>query len=163
MNKKKKTAAKKVSPKKEFEKTTQSEPEASTANAPENESGPYTNLPSTIRIIRESNGLSQKYVADKLDITQQQYSNIEKQPDNASLKRFRQLSEVFQVPVTTLIGETENYIQQNFQQQGGQAATVLHNNGMADNERNLYERIIEDQKEQIQFLTSMLKIENKKK
>ncbi len=27
--------------------------------------------PSTIRVIRESNGLSQEYVASKLDITQQ--------------------------------------------------------------------------------------------
>jgi transcriptional regulator with XRE-family HTH domain len=120
----------------------------------------YQNTPSTIRIIRESNGLSQKYVADKLEITQQQYSNIEKHPDNASLKRFKELSNIFKVPVTTLIGETENYIQQNFQQQGGQAATILNNTGLPDKERELYERMILELKEQISMLKMMVSHKN---
>jgi transcriptional regulator with XRE-family HTH domain len=122
-----------------------------------NDAEAYPSVPSIIRVVRESSGLSQKYVADKLDITQQQYSNIEKYPENASLKRFRELSVVFQVPVTTLIGETENYIQQNFQQQGGQAATVLHNNGLPEKERELYERMIQDYRTQIDVLQSLLK------
>ncbi len=112
--------------------------------------------PSTIRVIRESNGLSQDYVASRLDITQQAYSNIEKHPDNASVKRLRQLAEVFSVPVTSLIGESEQYIQQNFQQQGGQAATVIHVQGMPENERKLYERLIEELKSEIALLKSML-------
>jgi transcriptional regulator with XRE-family HTH domain len=70
--------------------------------------------------------LSQEYVASKLDISQQAYTNIEKTPENASVKRLRQLSQVFSVPVTSLIGEGGQYIQQNFQQQGGQAATVIY-------------------------------------
>ncbi len=112
--------------------------------------------PSTIRVIRESNGLSQDYVASRLDITQQAYYNIEKHPDNASVKRLRQLAEVFSVPVTSLIGESEQYIQQNFQQQGGQAATVIHVQGMPENERKLYERLIEELKSEIALLKSML-------
>lgn len=120
----------------------------------------YHQTPSTIRMIRESNGLSQKYVADKLEITQQQYSNIEKHPENTSLKRIKELSAVFKVPVTTLIGETENYIQQNFQQQVGQAATVLNNTGLPDKERELYERMIIELKEQIAMLKSMLASKN---
>ena len=112
--------------------------------------------PSVIRVIRESNGLSQGYVASRLDITQQAYSNIEKHPDNASVKRLRQLAEVFSVPVTSLIGESEQYIQQNFQQQGGQAATVIHVQGMPENERKLYERLIEELKSEIALLKSML-------
>jgi len=121
------------------------------------ESDSYPAVPSIIRIVRESTGLSQKYVADKLEITQQQYSNIEKHPENASLKRLRELSAIFQVPVTTLIGETESYVQQNFQQQGGQAATILHNNGLPEKERELYERMIQDYRTQIEVLQSLLK------
>ncbi len=112
--------------------------------------------PSTIRIIRETNGFSQEYVASKLEITQQAYSNIEKNPENASFKRLKQISDVLSVPVTTLIGESEHYIQQNFQQQGGQAATVIHVQGMPENERQLYERLIAELKEEIQLLKSML-------
>jgi transcriptional regulator with XRE-family HTH domain len=112
--------------------------------------------PSVVRLIRESNGFSQEYVASKLDISQQAYSNIEKNPDNASMKRLRQLSQVFSVPVTSLIGETEQYIQQNFQQQGGQAATVIHVQGIPEHERQLYERLVDELKSEIQLLRSLL-------
>ncbi len=112
--------------------------------------------PSTIRLIRESNGFSQEYVAAKLEITQQAYSNIEKNPENSSIKRLKQISEILSVPVTSLIGETEHYIQQNFQQQGGQAATIIHVQGIPENERKLYERLIEELKSEIQMLKSML-------
>jgi transcriptional regulator with XRE-family HTH domain len=112
--------------------------------------------PSVVRLIRESNRFSQEYVASKLDITQQAYSNIEKNPDNASVKRLRQLSQVFSVPVTSLISETKQYIQQNFQQQGGQAATVIHVQGIPEHERQLYERLIEELKSENQLLRSLL-------
>jgi len=112
--------------------------------------------PSTIRVIRESNGLSQEYVASKLEITQQAYSNIEKNPENASIKRLKQISEVLSVPITSLIGESESYIQQNFQQQGGQAATIIHVQGIPEHERMLYERLIEELKSEIALLKSML-------
>ena len=112
--------------------------------------------PSAIRLIRESNGFSQEYVAAKLEITQQAYSNIEKNPENWSIKRLKQISEILSVPVTSLIGETEHYIQQNFQQQGGQAATIIHVQGIPENERQLYERYIEQLKSEIQMLKSML-------
>jgi transcriptional regulator with XRE-family HTH domain len=111
---------------------------------------------SVIRIIRESTGFSQEYVASKLDITQQAYSNIEKNPENASVKRLRQISQVFSVPITSLISETEQYIQQNFQQQGGQAATVIHVQGIPEHERQLYERLIEELKSENQLLRSLL-------
>lgn len=112
--------------------------------------------PSTIRMIRESNGFSQEYVASKLEITQQAYSNIEKNPENASVKRLKQISSIFSVPLTSLIGESEHYIQQNFQQQGGQAATIIHVQGMPEHERQLYERLIEEMKSEIQLLKSIL-------
>ena len=84
------------------------------------------------------------------------HSNIEKNPDNASVKRLRQLAEVFSVPVTSLIGDSESYIQQNFQQQGGQAATIIHVQGIPEHERMLYERLIEELKSEIALLKSML-------
>ena len=112
--------------------------------------------PSVVRLIRESNGFSQEYVASKLDISQQAYSNIEKNPDNASMKRLRQLSQVFSVPVTSLIGETEQIIQQNFQQKGGQAATLIHVQGIPEHERQLYERLVDELKSENQLLRSLL-------
>ena len=72
------------------------------------------------------------------------------------MKRLRQLSHVCSVPVTSLIGETEQIIQQNFQQQGGQAATVIHVQGIPEHERQLYERLVDELKSEIQLLRSLL-------
>ena len=58
-----------------------------------------------IRRIRESLGYSQDYVAIRLDISQQAYSTIEKTPEKSTLSRLRQISEILQVPLVTLLGE----------------------------------------------------------
>jgi hypothetical protein len=46
---------------------------------------------------------------------------------------------------------------QNFQQQGGQASTVMYMTGIAENERKAYENHIKDLKEQIVLLSNLLK------
>lgn len=109
-----------------------------------------------IRLIRESLGFSQEYVADKLNLTQQAYSNIEKNPEKATLKRLKELSLVLQVNLVTLIGEDETYIQQNFHQQGGHAATQM-NIKPSQNEREIYERLISELKDEVLFLRELTK------
>ncbi len=109
-----------------------------------------------IKIVREGNNLSQDYMAAKLNISQQAYSRIEKNPDNITIKRLRQISEVLGVPFTTLAGEEDMYIQQNFNQQGGQAGSVIYVQGLADTERKAYENHIQDLKRQIDMLKELL-------
>ncbi len=108
-----------------------------------------------IKIMRESQGYSQEYVATKLNLSQQAYSNLEKNPDNVSIKRMKELAEILSVPLTSIIGEEDTYIQQNFQQQGGQASTVMN---VQNNEhvKEIYERYVKDLKEEIQQLRSQL-------
>jgi transcriptional regulator with XRE-family HTH domain len=109
-----------------------------------------------IKVLRESKGFSQDYIASKLEITQQAYSKIENSPDSASLKRLRDLSEVLGVTLTSIIGEDDTYILQNFHQQGGQASTVMHNTGLSENERRLYENHISDLKSEVETLRKLL-------
>lgn len=109
-----------------------------------------------IRLIRESLGYSQEYVADKLNLTQQAYSNIEKNPEKATLKRLKELSIVLQVNLVTLIGEDDTYVQQNFHQQGGQAATQM-NVTPSHYEKEIYERLISELKDEIIFLRELTK------
>ncbi len=108
-----------------------------------------------IKIMREAQGFSQEYVASKLNLSQQAYSNLEKNPDNVSVKRIKELSEILSVPITSIIGEEDTYIQQNFQQQGGQASTVM-NVQSNDNIKEVYERYIKDLKDDIQNLRSQI-------
>lgn len=46
-----------------------------------------SNISDTIRLLREASGFSQKQMAEKLTITQQAYSNLEKKPERISLGR----------------------------------------------------------------------------
>lgn len=108
-----------------------------------------------IRLIRENLGYSQEYVATQLGITQQTYSNIEKNPDKATLKRLKEIARVLQVSFVTLLGEDDVYIQQNFHQQGGNAATQMN---VATSEKEIYEKYIEDLKEQVDFFKQFVKV-----
>lgn len=109
-----------------------------------------------IRIIRESLGFSQDYMASKLNITQQAYSNIEKNPEKITLKRLSDIATTLQVKLVTLLSEEDIYILQNFHQSGGNAATQM-NIAPSTTEREIFNRLIEEQKEQILFLQSLLK------
>jgi len=109
-----------------------------------------------VRTIRESQGYSQEYVAAKLELTQQAYSRIEKNPESANLKRLRQLSEVLGVSLVSLIGEDDTYIQQNFQQQGGNASTVMYVTQPTEFERTAYENHLNDLRSQIDLLQKLI-------
>jgi transcriptional regulator with XRE-family HTH domain len=111
-----------------------------------------------IKEIRESQGLSQESVAYELNISQQAYSRIEKNPDSASVKRIRDLSNVFGVSLASLIGEEDTYIQQNFQQQGGHASSVVHVHGTMNlMEKEMYEGHLKDLRQQIETLTEIIR------
>jgi transcriptional regulator with XRE-family HTH domain len=114
------------------------------------------NTKNKIKMVRESINLSQEYVANKLHISQQAYSRMEKNPDNISVARMRDLSAILGVPFNTLVGEDDLYIQQNYNQQGGNAGTVMYVQGMAENERKVYEERINDLKQQIEAFRQLL-------
>jgi|GEM_PF-814314 transcriptional regulator with XRE-family HTH domain len=119
------------------------------------------NTKNKIKMVRESINLSQEYVANKLHISQQAYSRMEKNPDNISVARMRDLSAILGVPFNTLVGEDDLYIQQNYNQQGGNAGTVMYVQGMAENERKVYEERINDLKQQIEAFRQLLLALNK--
>lgn len=50
-----------------------------------------------IRLIRVSKGFSQEFIAKKLNITQQAYSLMEKNPDIMTLKRLKDLCKILDV------------------------------------------------------------------
>ena len=109
-----------------------------------------------IRLLREYLGFSQEYVAQKLNITQQAYSHIEKNPENAPLKRLREIAQVLQVSLITLLGEEDTYILQNFNQSGGNAATQM-NVSDSTSEKEVYDKLIQTLKEEITFLRELVK------
>ena len=105
-----------------------------------------------IRLFRESMNLSQEQIAQKLNISQQAYSNMEKKPDLMTVQRLKKISEIFNVPVSVLLdcnsveGSFTNVI----------VPKEIHVNRLDFPEAKVYENHIRDLNEQIAFLSNLL-------
>lgn len=99
-------------------------------------------------------------MAKKLNITQQAYSTIEKTPENMSLKKLYDIAELMQVEIITLLGIENEYVQNNFNQQGGYAVTKLINYYSVEEKDSLDERLILELQKEVNFLKTH--IQNKK-
>lgn len=108
-----------------------------------------------IRSTRQARGFSQEFVALKLGITQQSYSNLEKKPDGATLGRLKELAKILDIDLMTLIGETSTMVQNNLNQQGGQAASNMVINQNSE-QKGAYQRMIDHLEEEIDFLRKFL-------
>ena len=108
-----------------------------------------------LRNIREELGYSQEYMSIQLEITQQAYSNIEKNPEKCSLDRLRDVSRILQVPLVTLLGLDDHYVQQNFNQAGGNAGTQM-NVSPPPSESEAYRMLITELKQEIAFLRGLV-------
>ena len=115
------------------------------------------NISEVIRTIREEKQLTQLYMAKKLRVTQQAYSNMENNPENVTLKRLRDIADLLGVELITLLGIDTGLVQQNFNPKGGNAATQMVNNYIASEQNDLYERLIAQLKEEIAHLRSVKK------
>lgn len=113
-------------------------------------------LSDNIKFLRESKGLKQEYVALKLEVTQQAYSKMEKNPESMTLKRLIDLSKILDVSLVTLLGEDNVFIQQNYNQSGGHAATQMVLKSATET-IDIYERYIDDLKKQLTILEEIVK------
>jgi transcriptional regulator with XRE-family HTH domain len=111
-----------------------------------------TSISENIRLIRESRGYSQEYIAGRLNVTQQAYSNMEKKPENMTLARLKDLAKILDVSLLTLICEEHSYIFNNFNQQGGNAATKMEQYISSESALKIYEGLINDLREEIKYL-----------
>jgi len=117
----------------------------------------------TIRSLREAKGLKQSYIAKRLHITQQAYSQIEKNPEMITLKRLLEIADLLDESPGTILGIGNDLVQQNFGQKGGQAATQLIQNHTTAENNELYERFIMQLKEEVNYLHNELKNQQIKK
>lgn len=108
-----------------------------------------------IRLLRESLNFSQEYVATKLNLSQQAYSLIEKQPENTSLKNLKLIAKILQVNISNLIMEDEQFIQQNFNQQN---CNIASQQNITSNE--VYEYFVAKLEKEIEQLKFELKQRN---
>jgi len=104
-----------------------------------------------IRTLREELGYTQEYMAIELNISQQAYSRIEKNPENTALSRLLEIAAVLKVSLNSLINENDAFIQNNFNQNGGHAASQMH----LSSEKELYEKLVKRLEDENALLRSL--------
>lgn len=52
-----------------------------------------------IRVLRVNKGYSQEYMANRLEISQNAYSKIERHQTDLTIKRLRQIANVFEIQI----------------------------------------------------------------
>ncbi|MEO6283581.1 MAG: helix-turn-helix transcriptional regulator [Dyadobacter sp.] len=107
-----------------------------------------------IKKIRELKNFTQEYMAQKLEMTQAGYGKIERNESELSYPKLLKIAEVFKVTVEDIINFNEKMIFNVMHNQTGNGYVV--NNGLSDQEKKLYEQIIEQQKEEIIFLKKII-------
>lgn len=112
------------------------------------------NIGLKIRKIRELKGFSQEYMADILKISQAAYSKLEKN-DNIGMDKIKSIATIFKIDPIQLISFDENHIFNNYNQQGGNAASILIQS-LNDNERALFQDRIKHLEDEVIFLRSKI-------
>lgn len=118
-----------------------------------------------IRKIRELKGFSQEYVANKLDLTQKAYSNIENGKTKLDFDRLEVIANIFEVDAFNILNFDEKALFNNFNH-----ATQTGSFGVfytSEEERKLYNGRIQQLekennflREEITFLRSLVKGDN---
>jgi len=109
-----------------------------------------------IKKIRELKGYSQDYMASQLEISQRQFSRIEKNEVDLNLSRLTEISKLLEVTPSQILGFDEKFIFQNCEAPSAFAKT--HNYyAFSEKERELYEKALQDKEEIIALLKEQLR------
>jgi transcriptional regulator with XRE-family HTH domain len=117
-------------------------------------------LGNKIKKIRDLKGLKQEDIAEKLNITAQAYGKIERNETKLDVARLAQIAEILgMTPDDVQNFDDKNMFINNLQEcQNSQGTYFIVNNYSSDNEHliSAFERIIEQQKQEILFLREQL-------
>jgi len=110
-----------------------------------------------IKKLRELRDYTQEYMAEQLEMTQQNYSLIENDDEeDVSLKRLKKIAETLEIGLNDLLNFEEKQIFNNY----GKYSQVEHNHEVVNNhftaERQLLERQITHLETEIEYLRKML-------
>jgi transcriptional regulator with XRE-family HTH domain len=111
-----------------------------------------------IKKIRELRNFTQEYLATRLNISQESYSKIEANKTKVSTERLEQIATILEVSIFELMTFDDKYVFNNYnnavnaiQTSAKENAKVIFFN-QAESEKQLYERLIEELKKQVERL-----------
>jgi len=116
------------------------------------------NIGSKIRKIREFKNMTQEELANQLEMTQANYSKIERGDSELKVERLQDIAKVLGIELTDLINFDEKniFLFQHNRTVSGINGTVNNHYGVTDKERELYEITIKLLKEKVSSLELQL-------
>ncbi|OJV52816.1 MAG: hypothetical protein BGO31_03400 [Bacteroidetes bacterium 43-16] len=116
-------------------------------------------LGNKLKILREVHNYTQEYVANVLDVAPSTYFLMEKGQAQLTIDRIEKLASLYNMDLVDLLKlNDQTIIQQHFTHSSGVSESVtINNNGLAEDERNLYKDIIKRLEEQNDTLINLIK------
>jgi|688.fasta_scaffold89498_2 transcriptional regulator with XRE-family HTH domain len=116
------------------------------------------NLGDTIRKIRELKNYSQSYMAEKLGLSVSGYGKIERNETELTLKRIKEISEIFEMDFTKLLSFDKNLVFNICHNHNGYGGLVHnHQNNNEMNFQELISKIISDNQDFKSVIVELLK------
>ena len=108
-----------------------------------------------IRKIREIKGFSQDYMAEKLSISQRQYSRIEKEQTQLNISKLEEISQILEATPIQLMGFDDKQI---FNIYNNETATTngSYHNHFPEELKTQYEKRISSLEKENQFLKKII-------
>ena len=108
-----------------------------------------------IRKVRELKGFSQQDMAEKLQMSQNNYSKIELGRVTVSMDRFQEIAEILEIEPMKIMDFDESQVFNNHDQQGGSSANLIVQE-FSDKLEDAYKSEIAHLKDEILFLRKLL-------
>ncbi len=108
-----------------------------------------------IKKVRELKNYTQEYMAQRLEMSQAGYSKIENDESDVSFTKLTQISEILEVKLEDLISFDEKYVFNIMNNQIGIKDLNLPS-GLSNQERRLFEDQIQQLKDEVTFLRSII-------
>ena len=113
-----------------------------------------------IKKLRELKNFTQEYMAEKLEISQSNYSRIESDELDLPLSRLSQIADILEIKLSDLIEFDAKYF---FNNVHAQTINGNINNNISQNEKKLYEEQIELLKGEVAYLKEIIELLKKGK
>jgi transcriptional regulator with XRE-family HTH domain len=113
-----------------------------------------------IKRLREFKNYTQEYVAEQLQISQTAYSKIERDETDVSFSKLNKIAKILGVNVNDIINTNDEKLWlsitygQNFDNSNN---GIVIKQSISKNEKDLYEKLIEEMREEISFLKETIR------
>ncbi|WP_435356587.1 helix-turn-helix domain-containing protein [Emticicia sp. SJ17W-69] len=109
-----------------------------------------------VKKLRELRNFTQEFMAASLEMTPSGYGKIERNESEVTYQKLEKIAEVLGIKIEDIVNFNEKMVFNIMNNNTSNNGYVVNNNSISDNEKKLYEQLIEQLREENKLLKSML-------